>query len=103
MMSVRTLIGATIIGVSAMVLPCALSAQDAPIVNGEVLRVDLHSGMITIKHGPIQNLAMNAAGATDDFKVAEPIFLNALQPGETIKFTADRVDGQLRITRLQPG
>jgi Cu/Ag efflux protein CusF len=38
----------------------------------------------------------------DDFKVSEPIMLNAIRRGEAITFAADRVNGQLTIIRILP-
>src|SRR5258708_25045641 len=84
-------IGATMTVLMAASVP--LWAQDRPTISGEVLKVDTYSGKITIKHGPIENLG--AASGTDDFKVAEPMMLNALWKGEKFNFTADRADGQL--------
>jgi Cu/Ag efflux protein CusF len=65
----------------------SLSAKDRPSTGatalGEVTKVDLATGRITIKHGPISSLGMNAAEAVDDFQAYEPIMLNALRPGDS--------------------
>jgi Cu/Ag efflux protein CusF len=80
----------------------AVLAQQGPVAEGDVVKVDLSPGIITVRHGPIPNLGMTSSTATDDFKVGDAIMLNALQPGLHIKFTADRVNGQLTITALKP-
>ena len=41
--------------------------RTGPAVRGEVTKVDLATGRITIKHGPISSLGMNAPEAVDDF------------------------------------
>jgi Cu/Ag efflux protein CusF len=64
-------------------------------------RCDLAEGKITIKHGPIANMKMNAREAYDDFKVNEPILLNALGPGDKINFIAKLVDGRPTIMRVE--
>lgn len=102
MINVKSLGGAAIVFGSVIVLHTNLFAQGAPVVHGEVMKVDLTSGQITIRHGPIKNLGMTNATETDDFKVADPIMLNALMSGERIKFTADRVNGQLTLATIQP-
>jgi Cu(I)/Ag(I) efflux system protein CusF len=72
------------------------------LISGVVQKVDLHSGRISIRHGPVKALGMTAAEAVDDFKVSDPIMLNAIQQGETITFAAGRVNGQLTIIRIVP-
>jgi hypothetical protein len=38
--------------------------------------------------------------STDDFRAQEPIMLNALRPGTKIRFAADRLNGELVITKI---
>jgi Cu/Ag efflux protein CusF len=94
--------GMTLLVLSAV--NCNLWAQDQPrsgaAARGEVMKVDLATGRITIKHGPITSLGMNAPEAVDDFKANEPIMLNALRPGDRINFTAGRVNGQPAILTI---
>jgi Cu/Ag efflux protein CusF len=88
--------------IGILIAPAAspLWARGAPTISGEVLKVDTYSGKITIKHGPIENLG--APAGTDDFKVAEPMMLNALWAGEKFNFTADRPNGQLMLSTIRP-
>jgi Cu/Ag efflux protein CusF len=74
--------------------------RTGPAVRGEVTKVDLATGRITIKHGPISSLGMNAPEAVDDFQANEPIMLNALKPGDRINFTAGRINGQPAILTI---
>jgi Cu/Ag efflux protein CusF len=58
-----------------LVLSSPVTGQDNSadsIAKGEVTKVDLTAGKITIKHGPIASMKMNAREAFDDFKVNEP-------------------------------
>jgi Cu/Ag efflux protein CusF len=83
-----------------LVLPSPVLGQGnpaEPIATGEVTKVDLTKGTVTIKHGPIASMKMNATEAYDDFKVNEPILLNALRPGDI----AERIDGQPTIVRVE--
>ena len=81
----------------SMALP--LWAQDGPVVQGEVTKVDLTSGTITITHGPIPALGMPSE-RTDEFQVRDAIMLNAIRPGERLTFTAGRMGEKLVITAI---
>jgi|SRR5215469_18894920 len=75
-----------------------LSAQDDGVISGDVIKVDLTSGMITVRHEPNQRLKLGYA--TDTFRVSEPIMLNAIRPGAHIRFVADRINSELAITKI---
>ena len=79
-------------------VPQPLSAQDGVVISGDVIKVDLTSGIITIQHEPNQRLKLGQA--TDTFRVSEPIMLNAIRPGAHIRFAADRINGELAITKI---
>ena len=71
----------------------------AQSVSGTVTKVDEAQGKLTINHGPIKNLDMDAM--TMVFRVADPAMLKGLKAGDKIKFDADRVNGQITVTKLQ--
>ncbi|MGC3987852.1 MAG: copper-binding protein [Pseudorhodoferax sp.] len=71
----------------------------APLVDGEVRRVDLEQGKLTLRHGPIPNLDMPPMSMV--FRVADPKMLDAVKPGDKVKFTADKVDGAFTVTSLR--
>ena len=100
MFSVRALCVATAVSITA--IPPPICAEESQPVWGQILKVDLQSGRITIKHGPIESLGITERESTNDFKAKEPIMLKAVLPGEKIKFRADRVEGQLTLTAIQP-
>ena len=64
----------TLVGASALVV--LVSAAQAQSINGTVKKIDAEQGKLTIDHGPIKNL-------------------------DKIKFDADRVNGQITVTKLQ--
>ena len=78
----------------AFALPAA-----AQSVNGTVTKVDEAQGKLTINHGPIKNLDMEAMSMV--FKAGDPAMLKGLKSGDKIKFDADRVNGQITVTKLQ--
>ncbi len=71
----------------------------AQSVSGTVTKVDEAQGKLTINHGPIKNLDMDAM--TMVFKAGEPEMLKGLKAGTKVKFDADRVNGQITVTKLQ--
>lgn len=66
---------------------------------GEVRKIDKRTGKITIKHGPLRNLAM--PGMTMAFKVKDPAMLDTVQVGDKIHFVAEKVNGSLTLTQLE--
>ncbi|SFD32321.1 Cu and Ag efflux protein CusF [Bosea sp. CRIB-10] len=74
-------------------------AQNAPLVSATVKKIDAEQGKITLDHGPIKNLDME--GMTMVFKAADPAMLKTVKPGDKVKFTAERVNGQITVTKIQ--
>ncbi|MFT3859120.1 MAG: copper-binding protein [Aquabacterium sp.] len=75
------------------------SAEAAPMVDGEIRKVDKEQNTVTIKHGRITNLDM--PGMTMVFKAGNPMFLDGLKQGDKIKFTADNIKGALTVTSIE--
>lgn len=71
----------------------------AQSVSGTVTKVDEPQGKLTINHGPIKNLDMDAM--TMVFRAGDPAMLKGLKAGTKIKFDADRVNGQITVIKLQ--
>lgn len=71
----------------------------AQSVSGTVTKVDEAQGKITVKHGPIKSLDMDAM--TMVFRAGDPAMLKGLKSGDRIKFDAGRVNGQITITTMQ--
>lgn len=76
----------------------APAAAGAGYSEGEIRKIDLEQGKVTLKHGPIDNLGM--PGMTMVFRVAEPAKLASFKTGDAVKFKADRVDGAIVVTEL---
>lgn len=74
-------------------------AGAAPLVDGEVRKVDLEQGKLTLRHGPIPNLDMPPMSMV--FRVADPKMLDAVKPGDKVRFTADKVGGTFTVTSLR--
>ena len=72
----------------------------APMVNGQVTKIDEAAGKITLKHGPIKKLEMNE-GMTMVFRVQDPAMLKQVKVGDKVRFDADRVNGQITVTKIE--
>ena len=77
------------------------AAQNLPMVSGTVEKVDAAESKITIDHGPIPNLDMDPM--TMVFRAQDPAILKGVKPRDKIRFTADRVNGQITVTKIQKG
>src|ERR1700704_2988017 len=93
------LVAASILSLSALPPPKISVAQSA-MVNGQVTKIDESAGKITLKHGPIKKLDMED-GMTMVFRVQDPVMLKQVKVGDKVKFDADRVDGQITVTKIE--
>jgi Cu/Ag efflux protein CusF len=89
---------------SVLVLSTGMLAKvgiaQAPMVNGQVTKIDEAAAKITLKHGPIKKLDMNE-GMTMVFRVQDPAMLKHVKVGDKVKFDADRVNGQFTVTKIE--
>jgi Cu/Ag efflux protein CusF len=84
----------------ALVISAAATAQTATLTDGEVRKVDKEAGKLTLRHGPIANLEM--PGMTMVFRVVDPRMLDGLKEGDKVRFSADRVNGSIAVTAIEP-
>ena len=75
------------------------SAKALPLVRGRIDDVDAPGGKITIEHEAIPNLNMD--GMTMVFRAGDAAMLKAVRKGARVRFSADRVNGQLTVTRIE--
>lgn len=77
----------------------AKPATSAMLSDGLVKKVDKAQGKVTLKHGPLENLAM--PGMTMVFRVQEAGMLDQLKPGDSVRFRAEKMNGALTVTKLE--
>jgi Cu(I)/Ag(I) efflux system protein CusF len=77
----------------------AFAQAPLPLVDGEVRKVDIAQQKITLRHAEIPNLDMSPM--TMVFRVKEPALLVQVQPGDKVRFTADKVDGALTAMTIE--
>ena len=65
-----------------------------------MIKIDPAAGKITIKHGPLKQFGMDE-GMTMVYRAADPAMLNAVRPGDKVKFASDHVNGQFTVTKIE--
>lgn len=71
-------------------------AQEAN-ASGEVRRIDMQAGKITLKHGAISDLDLPAM--TLVYK-CDPALMAGIKPGDKVNFKARRENGQYVVTEI---
>ena len=92
----------SVIAATALLAVLAASPAQAQsaMIAGTVTKIDESAGKITLKHGPIKKLDMDE-GMTMVFRAADPAMLKAVKAGDKVKFDADKVNGQLTVTKIE--
>ena len=78
----------------------AVLAQDAaPMVKGTITKIDTEQGKIGLNHEKIPNLDMEPMSMI--FRVQDPEAIKKFKLGDKVKFTAERVNGAITVTKIQ--
>lgn len=94
-----SLVAASLLFLSGGMVANVSLAQTA-MVSGQVTKIDESAGKITLKHGPIKKLNMDE-GMTMVFRVQDPALLKKVKVGDKVKFDADRINGQITVTKIE--
>jgi Cu/Ag efflux protein CusF len=86
------------VGVLLVLTEGAVYAQ-ADIVEGQVTKIDVQAGKITLRHGPIKKFDMD--GMTMVFRVQDTGMLKQVKVGDKVRFEADKIDGQFTVIKMQ--
>ena len=78
----------------------AAAGVAADMTDGEVRKIDMEGGKVTLKHADIKNLDM--PGMTMVFVVKDKAMLDKLKAGDKIKFKAINDAGKFTVTEIQP-
>ena len=78
---------ATLVALAGISLSSLAFAQSAA-VTGTVEKVDLAQGKITLNHGPIKNLEMDAM--TMVFRAQDPAMLKSVKQGDKVQFDVEQ-------------
>lgn len=75
------------------------TAAQTEMSEGEIKKIDIDAGKLTIKHGELKNLGM--PGMTMVFKAKDPAMLEKVKEGDKVRFVAEKVSGALTVTSIE--
>ena len=78
----------------------AMASSSADMAEGEIRKVDSENKKVTIKHGVIKSLDMPAM--TMVFQVKDTAMLDKVKAGDKVRFTAEKANGAIVVTDIQP-
>ncbi len=87
------------VAIATLALILSAGIALAQLANGTVKKIDAGTGKITVDHGPIKSLNMDAM--TMVFRVKDPAMLRQVKAGDKIRFDADRVNGAITIMNMK--
>ncbi len=87
-------------GMSMPASPTSSAAMPSRLTDGEALKVDVATGKVTLRHGPIENLGM--PGMTMMFPVSNKKMLAGIKEGDKVRFRAERRNGTIVVTDIAP-
>lgn len=111
MKSIKRILAITALSMGIM-LPMSSMAQMAvdhsksgapmavSMTEGEIRKVDMDAGKVTIKHGDIKHLEM--PGMTMVFTAKDKSILSNLKPGEKVEFMVVQESGKFFVTEIKP-
>lgn len=76
------------------------AAQQGDMADGVIRKVDKEAGKLTIKHGAIPSMEMPPM--TMVYRVKDPAMLEAVKPGDKVRFDARKTGGAYVVTRIEP-
>jgi Cu/Ag efflux protein CusF len=83
----------------ALALALGATGALAQLADGEIRKVDKEAKKVTIKHGEIKSIDMPPM--TMVFRVRNAELLEAVKPGDKVKFDAQKEGGQYVVTRIE--
>lgn len=75
-----------------------MSAPDAKLTDAEVKEIDAGRGLLTLKHGALDNVGMPPM--TMAFKVGDAGMIAPLHVGDKVRVRVENVNGTLTIVKL---
>lgn len=70
----------------------------ADFIAGTIVKIDAEAARITLQHEAIRHLSLPAG--TTVFRYVDAWIINGRQPGDFVRFRADRIEQILRVTAL---
>jgi len=87
-------------GMNMSATPSAAKASpDTALTDAEVKKVDAATGMVTLKHGALQNVGMPPMTMT--FKARDAAMVKQVHEGDKVKVRVENINGTLTIVKMQ--
>ncbi len=74
-------------------------SSNAALTDAEVKKVDAATGMVTLKHGALENVGMPPM--TMAFKTKDAAMVKQVHEGDKVKVRVENVNGTLTIVKLE--
>lgn len=94
----KKFLAAVAVSLSMLGVATVSSAQDEASSRGEVRRIDLAKGTITIKHGAISDLNLPAMTLVYE---AVPTLLQGIEPGDQVQFKVRHTNNKYEVIELK--
>ena len=88
-----------VIGIALSCCQPVFAADHEALSEGQIKTVDKIRGLVTIKHGPLENVGMPAM--TMPFKVRDPAWLDRLRAGDKVRFRVEESGPDYVIVRIE--
>lgn len=94
----KKILAGLLIGLSIFGVATISTAQDEASARGEVRRLDLTKGTVTIKHGAISDLNLPAMTLVYE---AAPELLQGIEPGDQVRFKVRHENNKYEVIELK--
>jgi Cu/Ag efflux protein CusF len=75
------------------------TSLNTALTDAEVKKVDAETGMVTLKHGALENVGMPPM--TMAFKAKDAAMVRQVKEGDKVKVRVENVNGTLTIVKLE--
>ncbi|SAK92854.1 RND family efflux transporter MFP subunit [Caballeronia arationis] len=79
--------------------PASKTSSNTALTDAEVKKVDAATGMVTLKHGALENVGMPPM--TMAFKAKDTAMVKQAHEGDKVKVRVENVNGTLTIVKLE--
>lgn len=94
----KKILAGLLMGLSIFGVATISTAQDEASARGEVRRLDLTKGTVTIKHGAISDLNLPAMTLVYE---AAPELLQGIEPGDQVRFKVRHENNKYEVIELK--
>ncbi|MGF6776657.1 copper-binding protein [Paraburkholderia sp. GAS334] len=86
-------------GMNMSTPPVSRTSSKTVLTDAEVRKVDPETGMVTLKHGALDNVGMPPM--TMAFKAKDAAMIKQIHEGDKVKVRVENVNGTLTIVKLE--